>query len=131
MKMPEEIATAKIANKDIPYLESSNQSSLPNDIKRDVKELHTKEDILSSAKSVQVWNELNEDYLAANPYVASLMSFAELATPQDVIAKYRKAASTSHSSKSSSASIELVFVGAKAATINAEQNDWYSTIDSF
>ena len=101
------------------------------DIKRDVKELHTKEDILSSAKSVQVWNELNEDYLAANPYVASLMSFAELATPQDVIAKYRKAASTSHSSKSSSASIELVFVGAKAATINAEQNDWYSTIDSF
>ena len=42
MKMPEEIATAKIANKDIPYLESSNQSSLPNDIKRDVKRVITK-----------------------------------------------------------------------------------------
>lgn len=42
MKSPEELATAKFANKDIPYLESGEPSSLPNDIKRDVKRVITK-----------------------------------------------------------------------------------------
>ena len=42
MKSPEELATAKFANKNIPYLESGEPSSLPNDIKRDVKRVITK-----------------------------------------------------------------------------------------
>jgi hypothetical protein len=42
MKTPEELATAKVANKDMPYLESSEVPELPTDIKRDVKRVITK-----------------------------------------------------------------------------------------
>lgn len=101
------------------------------DIAKQVRDLHTKEDILGSAKSVPTWRDLDDKYIDEHPYVRDLMSIAEMTTPQDVIVNFRKAATTSHSGKASSASIELTFVGERAATLKSEEDAWYNSMSKY
>lgn len=58
MKTPEEIQQASVVNKDIPYLESSESDSVPNDIKRDIKKVITK--LNAEIRNTKQFNFMNE-----------------------------------------------------------------------